>query len=104
MVQLLSDTPVEVSASVTFLHLGILLLMVLALAFEEKIHANKSLITGIAAIIALIVGEATGVLSLFDGQEGHLPFYIEFIDWGVIAIILGSSLFVEVTAKSGIFS
>lgn len=101
---LLTDITSEVSQGVTFLHLGILLLMVLALAFEEKIHANKSLITGIAAILALVVGEITGVLSLFDGQEGHVPFYIEFIDWGVIAIILGSSLFVEVTSKSGIFS
>lgn len=78
--------------------------MVLALAFEEKLHANKSLITGIAAIAALIMGEVTGVLSIFNGKEGHVPFYIEFIDWGVIAIILGSSLFVEVTSKSGIFS
>ncbi|MEL6850661.1 MAG: SLC13 family permease, partial [Bacteroidota bacterium] len=71
---------------------------------EEKLHADKSLITGIAAIVALIVGELTGVLSLFSGQGGHVPFYITFIDWGVIAIILGSSLFVEVTTQSGIFS
>lgn len=104
MLYLLTDTIHEVSQGTTMLHLGILILMVLALAFEEKIHANKSLITGIAAILALIVGELTGVLSIFDGKEGHVPFYIEFIDWGVIAIILGSSLFVEVTSKSGIFS
>ncbi|MEO0584422.1 MAG: SLC13 family permease [Bacteroidota bacterium] len=101
---LLTDIIHEVSSGVTYLHLGILVAMVLALALEEKLHANKSLITGIAAIVALIVGELTGVLSIFGGQEGHVPFYIEFIDWGVIAIILGSSLFVEVTTKSGIFS
>lgn len=100
----LLDTGTAVSTGVTYLHLGILILMVLALALEEKLHADKSLITGIAAIVALIVGEMTGVLSIFSGHGGHMPFYIEFIDWGVIAIILGSSLFVEVTAKSGIFS
>lgn len=100
----LLDTGAAISPGITYLHLGILVLMVLALALEEKLHADKSLITGLAAICALIVGEATGVLSIFSGHGGHVPFYIEFIDWGVIAIILGSSLFVEVTAKSGIFS
>jgi len=34
----------------------------------------------------------------------HLPVYIPAIDWGVIFIILGSSLFVDVTAKSGLFT
>lgn len=101
---LLSDVAGEVSGFVTFLHLGLLILMIVSLAMEEKLHANKSLITGIAAIVALILGELTGVLKVFSGQEGHVPFYIEFIDWGVIAIILGSSLFVEVTTMSGIFS
>jgi len=44
---------------------------------------------------------------LFDSAHGHtveLPVYIPAIDWGVIAIILGSSLFVDVTAKSGLFT
>ncbi|WNJ16345.1 SLC13 family permease [Pontibacter sp. G13] len=103
---LLLSNPVAhyVPTWVIVLHGAILALMILALALEEKIHANKSVITGIAAMIALIVGELTGVLSLFDGGHGHVPFYVEFIDWGVIAIILGSSLFVEVTTQSGIFS
>lgn len=87
-----------------YLHLGILVLMILGLALEQKIHAHKSIITGIAALVALVVGEATGVLPGLEDQEGHVPFFIEFIDWGVIAIILGSSLFVEVASKSGIFS
>ena len=34
----------------------------------------------------------------------HLPIYIPAIDWGVVAIILGSSLFVDITAKSGLFT
>lgn len=89
---------------VSFLHLGLLVLMILALALEQKIHAHKSIITGIAALLALILGEVTGVLPSLEDQEGHVPFFIEFIDWGVIAIILGSSLFVEVASKSGIFS
>ncbi len=87
-----------------YLHLGLLVLMVLGLALEQKLHAHKSIITGIAAIAALIMGSATGALDPVTGQEGHVPFFIMFIDWGVIAIILGSSLFVEVASKSGIFS
>ena len=33
-----------------------------------------------------------------------LPVYIRGVDWEVIAIILGSSLFVDVTGKSGLFT
>ncbi len=38
------------------------------------------------------------------GHEISMPFYIPGIDWSVIAIILGSSLFVDVTSRSGLFS
>ncbi|HHG85147.1 MAG TPA: hypothetical protein ENJ82_10420 [Bacteroidetes bacterium] len=89
---------------VSWLHLGLLVLMIMGLALEQKIHAHKSIITGVAATIALILGMATGVLPSLGDQEGNVPFFIEFIDWGVIAIILGSSIFVEVASRSGIFS
>ena len=39
-----------------------------------------------------------------DGHSISMPVYIPAIDWGVIAIILGSSLFVDVTSKSGLFT
>lgn len=38
------------------------------------------------------------------GHEVSMPVYIPAIDWGVIAIILGSSLFVDITSKSGLFT
>ena len=38
------------------------------------------------------------------GHEIRMPVYIPGIDWSVIAIILGSSLFVDVTSRSGLFS
>ncbi|MCJ8290916.1 MAG: hypothetical protein HRT58_15310 [Crocinitomicaceae bacterium] len=94
----------SVAPNITYLFLGLLVLMVLALALEEKLHAHKSVITGVAAVIALILGEATGIFSGVESEGSHLPFYIEFIDWGVIAIILGSSIFIDITSKSGIFS
>lgn len=40
----------------------------------------------------------------FGGHEITMPAYIPGIDWSVIAIILGSSLFVDVTSRSGLFS
>ena len=39
-----------------------------------------------------------------DGERLRMPVYIPGIDWGVIAIILGSSLFVDVTSRSGLFT
>ena len=39
-----------------------------------------------------------------DGERLTTPVYIPGIDWSVIAIILGSSLFVDVTSKSGLFT
>lgn len=38
------------------------------------------------------------------GHEVSMPVYIPAIDWGVIAIILGSSLFVDITSKTGLFT
>ena len=101
---LLNSIHTDVSMGVTFLFLGLLVLMVLALALEEKIHAHKSVITGVAAVFALILGQATGIFSSIDSHGSHMPFFVKFIDWGVIAIILGSSIFIDITSKSGIFS
>lgn len=39
-----------------------------------------------------------------DGHRLRMPVYIPGIDWGVIAIILGSSLFVDLTSRSGLFT
>ena len=39
-----------------------------------------------------------------DGERIRTPVYIPGVDWSVIAIILGSSLFVDVTSKSGLFT
>ena len=87
----------------TYLFALLLLAMVLALAFEEKIHAKKSLITGVTAVIALFMGSFFGIFDL-SHASGHMPFFIPFIDWDVILIILGSSLFVDIVSQSGIFS
>ena len=89
----------------------ILVTMIFALALEEKLHAKKSVIVGVFAVVSLLLGAMFGVLPETDGsyfvkvtEHIKLPFYIPAIDWSVIAIILGSSLFVDVTSKSGLFT
>jgi Na+/H+ antiporter NhaD/arsenite permease-like protein len=141
----------HVPAGVTILFGCLLIGLVLCLALEEKLHAKKSFIAGMFAIVCLLLATGFGILpyqpvvvgshslvehSTVDGEyhddeqavdfhadatvgdeaghhdssvhvEGHeisMPVYIPAIDWGVIAIILGSSLFVDVTSKSGLFT
>lgn len=87
----------------------ILAAMIASLALEEKIHAKKSIIVGTFAGICLILGTILNLLSfgpveLPNHHMIDLPVYIPSIDWGVITIILGASLFVEVTSRSGVFT
>ena len=94
---------------ITYLFTGLLGAMVGCLALEEKIHAKKSVIVGVTAVIALLLGAFTGILpfgpvDLPNGHKMNLPVFIPGIEWGVVTIILGSSLFVDVTSKSGLFT
>jgi len=97
------------SLGVSLLFAAILAAMILALALEEKLHAKKSVIVGLFAIVSLLLAAFMGLLpfgavTLADGHRVKLPEYIPSIDWGVITIILGSSIFVDVTSKSGLFT
>jgi Na+/H+ antiporter NhaD/arsenite permease-like protein len=106
---------------VTGLFLCILVLMIAALALEEKLHARKSIIVGSFAGLCLILATLINILSFGevllpgsydlaehvvyeDAEHMPLPVYVPAIDWSVITIILGASLFVEVTSRSGVFT
>jgi len=98
-----------VSGGVTALFAVLLVAMIVALALEEKIHAKKSVIVGFFAGACLVLATALdlmpfGLVVLPNGHEIEMPVYIPAIDWGVITIILGASLFVEVTSRSGVFT
>jgi Na+/H+ antiporter NhaD/arsenite permease-like protein len=97
---------VHVPAHVTYLFAGLLVAMIAALALEEKLHAKKSMITGIFAVICLACAAFFDILPPpMVTPSGHaLPVYVPAIEWEVIAIIVGSSLFIEVVSRSGIFS
>ncbi|PIE17684.1 MAG: hypothetical protein CSA65_08005 [Proteobacteria bacterium] len=99
----------HVSLGVQLTFMGILVAMILSLALEEKIHAKKSVIVGVFAVLCLFLGEVLHLLPIGKvvnvfGETIALPVYIPAVDWGVIAIILGSSIFVDVTSKSGLFT
>ena len=111
--------PHAVAPSVTYLFAAVLALMILALALEERLHAKKSLIVGLFAVVSLFLGTYFGLMPFDEsggplngaawvsnvfGEKLKLPVYIPAIDWGVIAIILGSSLFVDVVSRSGLFT
>ena len=98
----------HVSTTVTAVFAVLLVAMILCLALEEKIHAKKSLIVGWFAAVTLFLAAAFGLVHpetvKILGHPVTLPVYIPGIDWEVIAIILGSSLFVDVTSKCGLFT
>jgi len=99
----------HVSFGITILFAALLVAMVIALALEEKIHAKKSLITGTFAIVCFLLAAVCGILPLGSvenvfHEKIKLPVFITGIDWEVITIIVGSSLFVDVTSRSGLFT
>ena len=93
---------------VTAIFTVMLAAMILCLALEEKIHAKKSVIVGVFAAAALFLASFFGLVQpetvSILGHNVRLPVYIPGVDWEVIAIILGSSIFVDVTSKSGLFT
>ncbi len=98
----------QIPLQTTLLFGGILVALIICLAMEEKLHAKKSLIVGLFAAFCLVLGDILLELPLgpydIGGQMVDLPVYIPAINWGVIAIILGASLFVDVTSRSGLFT
>ena len=99
----------EVAFGTTLVFAALLFGLIASLALEEKIHAKKSLIAGIFAVLALLLGGALGILPFGPvitpfGESIAMPVYIPAVDWGVIAIIVGSSLFVDTTSRSGLFT
>ncbi len=103
---------------VTLVFSALLVGLILCLALEEKLHAKKSIIAGVFALICLFLANVLHLyeyvdhkflikLPPFDAAGGHiveLPVYIPAIDWSVIALIFGASLFVDITSKSGLFT
>ncbi len=104
----MTDAPHHVDDGVTAIFAVILVAMILCLALEEKLHAKKSVIVAIFAVVSLLGATAAGLIHpetvAILGHNVTLPVYVPGVDWEVIAIILGSSIFVDITSKSGLFT
>lgn len=107
-VQAAAHAAPHVGSGTTALFAGVLLAMIASLALEEKIHAKKSIIVGVFAVLCLFLAGALGLLPFgpvqVHGHDINMPVYIPAIDWEVLAILIGASLFVDVSSESGLFS
>ncbi len=82
---------------------GLVLALTLAVLASEKL--NKVILVMLGAGLALMLGVWQGLVPVGHGEGGHsLPPYIAMIDWGTIGIIIGSTVFVELIARSGLFT
>jgi Na+/H+ antiporter NhaD/arsenite permease-like protein len=98
----------EVTPATTAVFAVILIAMIVSIALEEKLHAKKSLIVGFYGLVSLLLGSILLPLPygpyMIGGHEISMPVYVPAVDWGVITIILGATLFVDVTSRSGLFT
>ena len=83
---------------------GLLLAITLGMLALEKI--NKAILVLLGSGLALLLAIWQGLLEKPDhGDSAHsLPVYIEMIDWGTIGIIIGSTIFVELISRGGLFT
>ncbi|MFQ5592179.1 MAG: hypothetical protein ACE5HE_13530, partial [Phycisphaerae bacterium] len=75
---------------------GMILAATLVLLAIDKIH--KTVVVLISALLCLFVADYWGY---FPHGAGHIPVYIEMIEWEVIGIVIGATVFVEIAARSG---
>lgn len=98
----------HVPVTVTALFGVLLAALILSLALEEKLHAKKSVIVGFYGVIILFLASVFGLAHPETveilGHPIRLPVYVPGVDWEVVAIILGSAVFVDVMAKTGLFT
>jgi Na+/H+ antiporter NhaD/arsenite permease-like protein len=92
------DGSAAVPSYQTWLFAVILAATLLILA-TERVH--KTVLVLLSALFCLFLGDYWGY---FSDHTGHLPVYIEMIEWEVIGIVIGATVFVEIAARSGIFT
>jgi len=83
----------------TWIFAAILVLTLILLA-TERIH--KTVLVLLSGMGCLFLAEFWGLLPHQPGE--HLPVYIRMIEWEVIGIVIGATVFVEIAARSGVFT
>jgi len=64
----------------------------------------KAVLALVVAGIALFAAVAAGVPFGGHGELHHVPAPVQLIEWPTLGVIIGSSIFVEIAARSGIFT
>ncbi|RJP33393.1 MAG: hypothetical protein C4547_12470 [Phycisphaerales bacterium] len=94
-----SETAAHATPAQTWIAGGILVATLVLLA-TEKVH--KTVLVMLAGGVCLLLGQIWGY---FPREEGHhLPVYVRMIEWEVIGIVIGATVFVEIAARSGAFT
>ncbi len=90
----------DVPQNVTLLFVGLLVALILCLALEEKIHAKKSIIAGVFAIVCLFCGAVFGILP-FDQIVVGSHYAVEHggVSADVVDGVDGTSTHVDVARK-----
>ena len=87
---------------ITLFFAGLLVATLLCLAFEVL---PKAVLALTVAGVALFAAVAWGVSFANGGHGGHhIPMPVHLIEWPTLGVIIGSSIFVEIAARSGIFT
>ena len=83
---------------------GILLCIIIGVMSAEVV--DKSIVTLIGALVCLGLAYSPFFELLKHGVGGHgaPPFYASVVDWSTIGVIIGTSIFVEIASRSGIFT
>ena len=83
---------------------GILLVIIIGVMSAEVV--DKSIVTLIGALVSLSLAYSPFFELLKHGGGGHgaPPFYASVVDWSTIGVIIGTSIFVEIASRSGIFT
>lgn len=83
---------------------GLLLVIILTVMSLEIV--DKSIVTMLGAMVCLGLAYSPWFELISHSASGHgvTPFYISTIDWSTIGVIIGTSIFVELASRSGIFT
>jgi Na+/H+ antiporter NhaD/arsenite permease-like protein len=87
---------------ITLFFAALLLATLLCLAFEVL---PKAVLALVVAGVGLFAAVAWGVKFHHGGAGGHfVPAPVNLIEWPTLGVIIGSSIFVEIASRSGIFT
>ncbi len=81
----MTDAPHHVDGGVTAIFAVILVAMILCLALEEKLHAKKSVIVAVFAVVSLLGAAMAGLVRpetvTILGHDVTLAVYVPVFDW-----------------------